>query len=138
MLYGQKNEPMTRSLMCFGFECGDGWYDLIRKLSVKLEAWNEKNSNDDRPPIEACQVKSKFGTLRFYVDNCPEEMHKAINAAENKSAKTCEQCGKLGKERGGGWIRTLCEECSEAMERDRAEAAKKFSSKNKNKEESAT
>ncbi len=61
MLYGQKDTPMTQSLMCFGFECGDGWCDIIRRLSEKLERWNEENSNDDRPPIEACQVKEKFG-----------------------------------------------------------------------------
>ncbi len=121
MLYGQKDTPMTQSLMCFGFECGDGWYDIIRRLSEKLERWNEENSNDDMPPIEACQVKEKFGGLRFYVDNCPEEMHEHIHAAEHESETTCDRCGKPGKSRGGGWIRTLCDDCDAEHKKVKAE-----------------
>jgi len=33
-LYSEHDKPPTESLMCFGFECGDGWYDLIDCLSA--------------------------------------------------------------------------------------------------------
>lgn len=32
-LYSDRTKPPTESLMCFGFECDDGWYDLIDSLS---------------------------------------------------------------------------------------------------------
>ena len=40
-----------------------------------------------------------------------EEMYDLIEEAETKSATICEDCGKPGKLRSGGWIRTLCDEC---------------------------
>ena len=30
--------------------------------------------------------------------------------AEAWADKTCEMCGKPGEKRGGGWIKTLCDE----------------------------
>jgi hypothetical protein len=33
-----------------------------------------------------------------------------VRMAESWAAHTCEECGKPGKMRTGGWIRTLCEE----------------------------
>ena len=33
----QPKLPMTESLMCFGFEHGDGWFDIIWELSEKIE-----------------------------------------------------------------------------------------------------
>jgi hypothetical protein len=32
-LYSDKDKPPTQSLMCFGFEVGDGWYNIIESLS---------------------------------------------------------------------------------------------------------
>ncbi len=31
---------------------------------------------------------------------------------EAESCTVCEECGKLGKPRKGGWIKTLCDECA--------------------------
>jgi hypothetical protein len=33
--------------------------------------------------------------------------------AESMSGVTCEVCGNVGRQRGGGWIRTLCDEHAE-------------------------
>lgn len=60
----------------------------------------------------AVQVKEKFGTLSFYMSSGNDEIWNLIREAERKSAKTCEECGKPGKLRGGGWIKTLCDECA--------------------------
>ncbi|MEK7090164.1 MAG: hypothetical protein AAB930_01100, partial [Patescibacteria group bacterium] len=52
--------PLTESLMAFGFECGDGWFGLIKKLCEKLKDLDLKD-------FRVTQVKEKFGGLRFYV-----------------------------------------------------------------------
>lgn len=175
ILYSQRGKSMMETCMCWGFETGDGWYDIIDRLSAELETMNEEivedKKNDRRwlmgcalvaffslgftlvyginfevtgsannpflavcvaiaglvsllnilqirrksyVPIEATQVKEKFGTLRFYVDYGEEyadEIEKLIRQAENESAITCEDCGNPGKTRPGGWIKTLCDDC---------------------------
>lgn len=89
---------------------GDGWKDLLLKLKHDLEATGVK--------YHICQVKEKFGGLRFYVDiiePAPEaktdEFHHLISKAENDSFTICESCGEPGKQRGGGWIVTACDKC---------------------------
>lgn len=100
------------SLMCFGFECSDGWYDLIYRLCQDLAQMN--------PPedFEVIQVKEKFGGLRFYVNNATEAMYDRINAAEEESYHICENCGapSEGPERLRGWVSTVCETCKPQYE----------------------
>ncbi|RLD64344.1 MAG: hypothetical protein DRJ01_01115 [Bacteroidetes bacterium] len=97
--------PITESLMAFGFECGDGWFDIIWDLCEKIEPLVDEEFN-------VFQVKEKFGGLRFYVDGSSDIVYDLITEAEDKAEVTCEVCGKPGKSRGGGWIRTLCDECN--------------------------
>jgi hypothetical protein len=116
--------PVTQSLMGFGFECGDGWFDLIWKLSEDIE--NELKNEDSRiqikqrlkddPPFEVIQVKEKFGELRFYANGGNDKIQDLIDSAERKSVQICENCGKPGKTRGEGWITTLCDECNKRQE----------------------
>ena len=41
-LYSGYQEPPNQNLMCFGFECGDGWFNIIDDLSAKLEPMGVK------------------------------------------------------------------------------------------------
>lgn len=91
--------PGLYTSLDWGFECGDGWEPLIRRLSAILEPLGAK----------ATQVKEKFGTLRFYAAACTDAAHDAIDAAENESETTCEDCGLPGALRSDSWIRTLCD-----------------------------
>jgi hypothetical protein len=50
-----------QSCMGFGFECGDGWYNIMYELMQKIDDFIEDGEN-----VEIQQVKEKFGTLRFY------------------------------------------------------------------------
>ena len=111
-LYRGRSKPLTESLMRFGFDHGDGWFDLVAELSQQIDdlAKAARLSGDDYP--EAVQVKEKFGGLRFYTEGVPDEIYAAINAAEAKSIETCEVCGRPGKQTNDGWIRTLCENCN--------------------------
>ena len=36
-IFAQKNLPMSESLVCFGFEHGDGWYDILDNLCEKIQ-----------------------------------------------------------------------------------------------------
>lgn len=110
-LYRDRHASMQVTCMCWGFSCSNGWHDIIRNLSAKLEALIVKLPEEDRP--YAVQVKEKFGGLRFYMTSESEEMRELINAAEEMSYKTCEVCGKPGESYGDGWIKTLCAMCIE-------------------------
>lgn len=111
-LFADRHASMKMTCMCWGFP-GDGWYGIIREAAEKLEplivAYRKENPDADFP--RASQVKEKFGTMRFYMTMETDEMSKIIEDVENKSAETCEECGKKGKLRTGGWLRTLCAKC---------------------------
>jgi hypothetical protein len=85
-----------------GFFCiGNGWLGMVKFLIedlIKL-GWDK----------QICQVKEKFGGLRFYINSGSDEIHKRIIEAERKSHEVCEKCGEPGKSISGGWIVTLCE-----------------------------
>lgn len=85
----------------FGIECGKGWKSLYEPL---IDLCQQEG-------VAITQIKEKFGTLRFYVAGAPAHIHDAIDAAERKSAETCEECGAPGKRRQGGWIVTCCDAC---------------------------
>ena len=113
-IFADRHGDMRETLMCWGFDCGDGWYWLIDKLCSNLQ-WNtDKNNRDGNyPQVVAVQVKEKFGTLRFYVDSATPEQHAVISFVESLSYSVCESCGttkNLGTT--SGWIRVLCEDCS--------------------------
>jgi hypothetical protein len=95
------------------FECGDGWFDILDRLSSKIEKLlkeqKEKYPNDEIFPSVA-QVKEKFGTLRFYITVAIDEIYNLIDEAEKESSKICEICGKEGKLNNGPWYQTLCYE----------------------------
>jgi hypothetical protein len=82
-------------------EVGDGWALIVEELITGLKAvgWDG----------DLQQIKEKFGGLRFYVGNATSEMHSLIDAAEQKSLKTCEVCGSPGETRDRLWIKTLCD-----------------------------
>lgn len=145
-IFGQKDEDPTRTAMCWGISCGDGWYNIIDNLCYLiqrhhdnpreeleryhkyLEASVEKNEEDNiefwtnkieeakqlienRPQTQAVQVKEKFGTLRFYVDNVDPEIDAYVSFAENMSGCTCEKCGSPATQNESGWIKTECSKC---------------------------
>lgn len=99
----------NQSLMCFGFEHGDGWFDIVYNLTKQLD----ELAKDENIKFEILQIKEKFGTLRYYPSLYSSEMEKLIEQAEELSANTCEVCGstKDVKLRGDYWVSTQCEIC---------------------------
>lgn len=87
---------------CIIFSCGRGWFPLIKELIEDLITlgWDKK----------LCQVKEKFGGLRFYINSGSNEIHDRISKAERDSYEICEKCGEKGELRTDiGWYFTLCD-----------------------------
>jgi len=113
-IFRQKDLSPRETLMCFGIECGNGWYKLIDTLCESLQFHTDKNSY---PQIEAIQVKEKFGSLCFYTNSTTEYFDGYINFAETLSCSICETCGSMEDvSQTEGWIKTICKKCLDKEE----------------------
>ena len=113
-----RHKDMQETTMCWGFECGDGWYNILNQLMSQIQhhidwkqAGKEKfNQGDGCVQVTLDQVKEKFGTLRFYYTGGDDAIRGMVHLAEAMSSVTCETCGNAGKFRGKGWFYTSCDE----------------------------
>jgi hypothetical protein len=133
-MFVNRYKPMTETTMCWGFDCGDGWYHIIRALCSNIQHhidWKEKQRDvairfnstasaedmrsvpDVIPQVTVDQVKEKFGTLRFYYTGGDDYIDGLVSMAEAMSGVTCEECGNPGSTLGRGWLTTLCEKHAE-------------------------
>ena len=102
------------TLMVFGFECGNGWFDLIHRLCTDIQVELDKPGNEElKERFWVVQVKEKYAGLRFYVSGASSAIHSLIRGAERESYETCEDCGAPGQPKKGGWYRTLCDRHAE-------------------------
>jgi hypothetical protein len=107
-----RNKSEMETTMCWGFECGDGWFQILNQLMGCIQHhidWKNKKE-EVVPQVTLDQVKEKFGTLRFYYTGGDDYIDGLVSMAESMSGVTCETCGKPGTSSSGGWIKTLCEE----------------------------
>jgi len=115
-LYSNRNSQITYPIQ-FGFEHGDGWFDLIYKLSQQIyNHVKEKYDIASKDIPKVAQVKEKFGNLRFYMNSADDYIYNLIEEAENKSKFICENCGVEtdGKHKiTGRWIINRCNKCWE-------------------------
>jgi hypothetical protein len=140
-----------RSCMKWGFQCNDGWFDLLYKLSADIEAEARTlgiDPDSDAWP-KAIDVKEKYGTLKFYCDAGEKRNHldlvpevtgqiislrpmpnvpsirALIKSAEKASASICECCGCPSKLRTDEWWRVTCDKCeAERCERGITDGSK--------------
>ena len=87
---------------CRYFNVEEGWFGIIKELIENLIelGWNK----------QVCQVKEKFGGLRFYINEGSNEIHEKISQGVSKSYEVCEKCGNHGELRNDiFWYLTLCE-----------------------------
>jgi hypothetical protein len=81
---------------------GPGWASLIDKVF------------DAKPPdLRIVQVKEKYAGLRIYTDRIDKQFDDLLFDVQNESLTICEECGKQGLVREGGWWTTLCDEHSQ-------------------------
>jgi hypothetical protein len=108
-LFTQKDLPPTQSNMCFGFECGDGWFTLLDNLCKII--YDDRGYSYD---VTVTQVKEKFGGLRFYYTGGNDFISGAVMLAEKMSEHICEECGDKGSiNYDAGWLRCRCEKHKE-------------------------
>ncbi len=130
-LYDYKSEDGKSSdISHYGFSHGDGWFNIIDCLSATIADLMKRHPGkkhltreefEETVQVRVSQVKEKFGTLRFYVDNGNREVYTAISLAELLSGRTCESCGAPGRPRGGGWVKTQCDVCENKNNKSKKE-----------------
>lgn len=117
----RKPEHASEPFDLWGFECNDGWFELIDTLCNRIQKHVDYRTSVTQDPDElehiqvvAQQVKEKFGGLRFYVVGGDDITEALINFAESVSFKVCETCGNQGSKKTiGTWIHTSCDPCFE-------------------------
>lgn len=114
-VYRCMDDPKCRWSIRMGLSCGDGWYEIIYDASMELEEIIQRMAEKDRKKYWACQIKEKFGGLRFYLNEATDEMWKITRKVEALSEYVCEECGDRGntvkRQTIGNWLQTLCRSC---------------------------
>ncbi|WP_460091701.1 MbcA/ParS/Xre antitoxin family protein [Pseudomonas sp. S2_E02] len=95
----------------FGFECNDGWGDLIQATLWLVQQRARMSPLD----VKVTQVKEKFGQLRIYHRGGDESIGAAFDIAELVSGCVCEICGIQGEVISvDGWLQARCSQHSPA------------------------
>ena len=126
-----REKSMMETCMCWGFECGDGWFNILDQLMGNIQHhidWKNKKE-EVVAQVTLDQVKEKFGTLRFYYTGGDDVIDGMVRMAESMSGVMCEECSAPAKTHGPGWIRTICEPCEEARELARQKANEEWKMK---------
>lgn len=111
-----------RPISLWGFECRDGWFDIIYSLSKTIYDLREKARGNEGQTnvvhlrargnkVKVVQVKQKMGRLCFYMEGSTEEMSALAHLADKEASQTCELCGMKGETKRGAvrkWYMTLC------------------------------
>ena len=115
----EKAYPKMFSQPYGGIAVGEGWWTIIGVLCANIQQHLDWVNRKEQvvPQVVVAQIKEKFGGLRFYYDGGDATIDGMVRMAEEWANRTCETCGNPGRQRGGGWIRTLCDE----HERERQE-----------------
>lgn len=114
--------PLMYGDVYCGMYVDKGWHKIISALSEAIQSyidgrkahneWSLKNGyepQEEIPQVKVAQIKEKFGGLRFYYDGGDGFVSGLVTMAEYWADSTCEVCGETGKQRSGGWIKTLCD-----------------------------
>lgn len=113
-LYRGRHLPLDQNRMSEGFDCGDGWYDLIHELSEQIEAYCQ--THPEAADVIVMQVKQKFGELRVYVQPRIPAVEAMIEVARERSRRTCELTGQPGVRCSReGYDLTLCLEKAQEL-----------------------
>ena len=70
-----RNKNMQETCMCWGFECGDGWYNILNQLMGNIQHhidWKEKQHN---LAVEYNKIAEagKSGNAELFADLCARE-----------------------------------------------------------------
>jgi hypothetical protein len=98
--------------------------DILKELNAFKESYSKQLQESLEGMPKVVQVKEKFGTLRFYIDNGNDVSNAVTHYAELMSEHICEVCGNAGKTYYMSWHKTLCRQ--HAVERYGEEKVLKY------------
>ena len=83
---------------------------MIEKVASAIDSFNAAHPDS---PVAVSQIKQKFGGLRIYHYNAPEDIRQFIDEAIEASWHTCERCGATEGITTNleGYRLTLCPDC---------------------------
>lgn len=115
-IFDLRGSSVERCAMGWGFECGDGWFDLLDELCTQIQ---KRVDQQGIKQVVAHQVKEKYGELRFYHSCGDDVVDLMVQNAEARSEQICEKCGRPGAlvESSNGWLQTRCAEHSPVTSR---------------------
>lgn len=64
-----------KSIKDIPWECGKGWWSMIEKVASAIDSYNATHPDS---LVEVTQIKQKFGGLRIYHHNAPEDIRQLI------------------------------------------------------------
>ena len=110
-IMAERHLGAMQTAMCWGFEHGDGWYNLLYTAMYLVDSHLkiQKRIGNEIEPVVFEQVKEKFGLLTIYHRGGDEYTNGVLRMAEEMSRHVCEECGNVGYPTATGWIRTLCD-----------------------------
>lgn len=89
---------------------GDGWYQIIRNLSLALSGIIA-DQGLDAPGFHFTMLKEKFGGLRIGMSDKTAAMEEVMRKAVEEAEVTCETCGQEGELRTERWMDVRCRDC---------------------------
>jgi len=117
-IFADRHGDMRNTAMCWGFDCGDGWYWLIDQLCDHIQSYIDSNPHLNIGQVVATQVKEKYGGLRFYYMGGDNHIDGMVSHTEYLSYRMCEECGtteNIGMTQG--WLKTICRNCFDKSDR---------------------
>jgi hypothetical protein len=88
-----RNSPMTETCMCWGFECGDGWFNILDQLMGNIQHhidWKEKQHNWAVKYNEMAQA-GKSGNAELFADLVAKEYADKPTISAEYIRERCEE-----------------------------------------------
>ena len=129
VIRGQKNE-VAQAVVLMHEQAEDPNFAVVEEIKT-IKKLNTERLLADKAILKVIgdaptEVSGKqfLENLAFQVkdgqldaDDAVQQLRERIREAETESDNVCEECGSLGQRRGGGWIKTLCDNCEEKRRR---------------------
>jgi hypothetical protein len=91
----------------WGFECGDGWFDILNHAFALVSARTDISPGCGE--VTVVEVKEKFGGLRIYYQGGDDFVEGVFNLAESASVHICAICGNRAPNRRMHFHHPRCE-----------------------------
>ena len=88
-----RDKSMQETCMCWGFECGDGWFNILNQLMSNIQHhidWKEKQHNRATMYNEIAQA-GKSGNTELFADLVAKEYAYQLTISSDYIREQCEK-----------------------------------------------